>query len=527
MLGLTTHRSMLLGFGGLVIVFLAISNLLSAFTVWLRQKIAASMDHNISMKLVGIYVDMPYQFFLQHDTSTIIKKVVTDVGNLVDGVLIAGSQLICQLVVSLAIFALLFFFKPFISLFALVMFAGIYGIIYYNKRSYLADLGEKQLSIDRARFRSFVDLVSGIKAIKSDGAKDYFVKRHELPSREYSQIAPQVTLISTVPRYLVETLAFGGVVCVTLYVVAVRDNFIESLPGLTMFALAGYRLIPALNSVYASLTQVVKAYPAIDYIYDDLYDTLDREKVEPVSIEFDSDIRLSEVSFRYEGSDEVVVSNVSLGIPKGSRAALVGPSGSGKTTLFDIIMGLLSPDSGTVLVDNSPVDASARASWQSMIGYVPQGVFLYDATVAKNVAFGSDTPDMERVRASCKAAQIDSFIEEQLADGYETLIGERGVRLSGGQRQRLGLARALYRQPQVLMLDEATSALDNVTEEQVVQAIYNEFPGVTILMIAHRISTVQNCDRLYVMDRGKLIAQGSYQELLESNKLFRDLASVS
>jgi len=477
--GLTTHRSMLLGFGGLVILFLGVSNLLSAFTVWLRQKIAASMDHNISMKLVGIYMEMPYQFFLQHDTATIIKKVVTDVGKLVNGVLIAGSQLICQLIVSLAIFALLFFFKPVISLFALVMFAGIYAAIYYNRRNYLAALGEQQLNIDRARFRSFVDLVSGIKAIKSDGVKEYFVRRHELPSSEYSQIAPQVTLISTVPRYFVETLAFGGVVCVTLYVVAVQENFIGSLPGLTMFALAGYRLIPALNSIYASLTQVVKAYPAINYIYADLYDAVGKEKVESVSIEFNSKIRLCDVSFRYEGSDEVVVNNVSLEIPIGSRAALVGPSGSGKTTLFDIIMGLLSPESGKLLVDDSLVDARTRNSWQSMIGYVPQDVFLYDATIAKNVAFGSDTSDMERVRASCKAAQIDSFIEEQLSDGYQTLIGERGVRLSGGQRQRLGLDRALYRQPPILMLDEATSALDNVTEEQVVQAIHSELPDAT------------------------------------------------
>ena len=229
------------------------------------------------------------------------------------------------------------------------------------------------------------------------------------------------------------------------------------------------------------------------------------------------------MSFQYDNINQDVLKNVSLRIPKGEKIGFVGPTGSGKTTLINLIMGLLEPAEGTLSVDGTPIDTDSLADWQRRIGYVPQEIFLFDDTLAHNIAFGQAI-DKDRLRAACKTAQIDAFIENELAGGYETYIGEGGVRLSGGQQQRIGLARALYRQPEVLVLDEATSALDNVTESHVVEAILEHLPNVTILMIAHRISTVQRCDRLFVLDRGEIIDHGSYDHLLESSSTFRDLA---
>ena len=281
--------------------------------------------------------------------------------------------------------------------------------------------------------------------------------------------------------------------------------------------------MPSLNQPYTSIAQILSNYTAIDHIYDDIQAIEKAAPPENKSVSFAETIALERISFRYDNINQDALNELSLRIQKGEKIGFVGPTGSGKSTLINAIMGLLEPASGSLSVDSTPIGATTQKAWQQQIGYVPQDIFLFDASIAHNIALG-ESIDLARVEAACATAQISTFIESELAEGYETLIGESGVRLSGGQRQRLGLARALYRQPQVLVLDEATSALDRVTEAKVVDAILEHLPGVTILMIAHRISTVQGCDRLYVLDRGSIIDEGSYAELLSSSKLFRELA---
>lgn len=390
----------------------------------------------------------------------------------------------------------------------------------------MAGLGKEQLDANRVRYKTFAELITGIKTIKSEGVKSFFVDRFEKGSDRFTLVHPKLAFIAAMPRYIIEIISFGGVVLLTLYLVITSNDFINIIPTLAIFALAGYRLLPAVNTAYGSMTQVISSFPAIEAIYQDIHAVADAPSPETKEIAFKESIRLDGLSFRYRPDAPLVVDDVTLSISKGTKVAFVGPTGSGKTTLIDNLMGLLIPQDGTLSVDGVVIDETTRASWQRMIGYVPQEVFLYDDTIARNVAFGAEKVDRDRVEEVCRTAQLSGFVEE-LGEKYETKIGERGVRLSGGQRQRLGLARALYRHPQVLLLDEATSALDNVTERHVVDAIHGQLPGVTIIMIAHRISTVRKCDRLYMIDRGKLVAEGNYEELLSSSDLFAELARFS
>ncbi|MEM7561166.1 MAG: ABC transporter ATP-binding protein, partial [Planctomycetota bacterium] len=456
-----------------------------------------------------------------------IKKIVTDVSHLVSGILLTGSQLVCEVVLTGAITLLLLYLQPLATAGTILVVGLLYGGVYFSRRSYIARLGKERLEIDRERFRTFVDIISGIKSIQSYGVQDWFTKRHEQLSATYAELQPKVAFISTLPRYFVEALAYSSVVLTTLYLVISGQDFLQVLPMLILFALAGHRIIPSLNGIYNCLAKVLEAYPAIGYIYDDLYSAI-AQPIEPKGLAtLQERITLDNVCFRYETNEDLVLDQVSLTFTRGSKIGIVGPSGSGKSTLIEILMGLLEPTEGTVSIDATQLDATTRHSWRRQTGFVPQDVFLYDDTVARNVAFGCNEVDLNWVQECCKIAQVHDFIQSQLPEGYCTKLGEQGIRLSGGQRQRIGLARALYGRPEILLLDEATSALDSVTERNLVSAIYEYFPALTIVMIAHRISTVEQCEVLYVLDRGRMVGSGTYSSLVESSELFRGLASFS
>ena len=522
--GFDSPQSMLVAVGLAVVVFLTLSNLLAAGASWLRQVIAWTIAHHISVSLARAYTTLPYAFFLNRDSADLIKSVIDDVNSLVNGVVIAGCQFLSQVIVASMILSLLAFAHPGAALAALGVFAGIYLIIYLTRKHYLTRLGRERVQANSDRYVTFSDLMNGMKTVKSDGAVEFFVNRFAQPSARFSETQPSIHLSTVAPRYIVETVAFGAIVILILSFSGDEATFAVVLPTLTMFALAGYRLMPALNFAYVSLAQVTSSYPAIHNIYRDLQAApKDPVRAAP-PIEFKQAIRTKHLQFAYPQSERAVLSDINVEIGIGQKVAFVGPSGSGKTTLIDVLTGMLAPDSGSITVDAQQLDASNMPSWQAMIGYVPQEVFLYNDTVARNVAFGEQDVDLERVREVCRIAQIAQTIESEMPNDYQTLIGERGLRLSGGQRQRLGLARALYRQPKVLVLDEATSALDSDTEARVIAAIYDELPSMTTIMIAHRISTVRRCDKLFVMDRGEIVDEGSYQSLLQTDTLFKDLA---
>lgn len=525
-MGLTDPRTALVIAGVVVVLLLAGSNAASAYLVWQRQRIAWSVAHHLSLRLVKSYIALPFAFFLRNSSADLIKKNINDVNNIVNGVLLEGSNLATYLLTSGMILTLLMLVEPVATLLAGGLLLCMFGAVAVARRRYLSRLGRETLQMNQRRFETFVDIVGGIKTIKTDGAWPFFTDRFAVASHAFSLLNPKVQSAAVMPRFVVEVVTLGGIVLATTYLVSSGASMNDAMPSLTLFAVAAYRLIPALAGAYSAYVKVVSSYPAVDSIYEDLQNPDLRVPVPPQPIRFNKCIEIEKLSFRYDLVNPLVLDDVTLKIAKGEKVGFVGPSGSGKSTLIDIIMGLFSPISGRVLIDGVVLDASTKENWRARIGYVPQSVFLYDDTIARNIAFGQDPVDVDRLREACDWAQLSGFVASQ-ADGFDTLLGERGVRLSGGECQRIGLARAFYRQPEVLVLDEATSALDSQTEEAVIRSIERYLPHTTALMIAHRISTVQHCDRLFVMSRGKVHAEGSFAQLMGTNKLFRDLARIS
>lgn len=549
-LGLDTRSAGLLVIGWAVILFLGVSNLLTALASWHTQRIAWTIAHHVSVFLASSYANLPYQFYLHKESGDIIKSVIDDVNRLVDGVVIAGCRLITQFIVSAMILVLILIIDAWIAVIAICVFFGPYLVMTYLRKAYLTDLGRERILANSQRFVTFSDLIVGIKAIKSAGANEYFVNRFEAPSKTFSLIQPKIHISSVLPRYVLESIAFSSVVFVIMYLSNRSMDLVAVLPTLTLFTLAGYRLMPAAHLGYQSVVQLLSNYPAIDNIYRDVHshsspaagiavfappDAVGKPNVQQAAASgvskcatrFNDSLSLHDLSFTYGNNNPDVLSDISLRINKGQKIGFVGPSGSGKTTLIDILVGLLHPTDGQIQLDGVHIDSNKTEILKTLTGYVPQDVFLYNDSVARNVAFGKNEIDLERVKRSCSIAQMDSVIENEFTAGYSTVIGDRGLRLSGGQRQRIGLARALYQQPEILVLDEATSALDTLTEKSVLTEILNKLPDITIIMIAHRLSTVRDCDKLFVLDRGRLIAEGTYDHLISSSRLFREMASIS
>ena len=324
-----------------------------------------------------------------------------------------------------------------------------------------------------------------------------------------------------------EILAFGGILAVVLYLMRNSGGLQGALPVVALYALAGYRLMPALQSLYVNFTALRFIGPTLDHLHKDLVmlppPPARRDAAVPMRL--DREIVLENIIYQYPRAARPSLSDLNICIPAHSTVGLVGATGSGKTTTVDIILGLLQQQSGRLLVDGVGISSQNRRNWQSSIGYVPQAIFLADDSVAANIAFGvaEHHIDYTAVERAARIANLHDFVVEGLPDGYRTSVGERGVRLSGGQRQRIGIARALYHRPSLLILDEATSALDNLTEQVVMEAVRNLGREITIILIAHRLTTVRECDRIFLLDKGSVAAVGNYRELVDSNEAFRNM----
>ena len=526
-LGFESHRTMLTWTGAAVLLLFTLSTLFSAFTTWFMQRTVWSIADRVSVRLLDNYARLPFQFFLEHNTSELLKKVISDVSSFVSGVIAAGIRFVAYGMLSLSIVAFLLLARPGLAIAALLLFGGAHVVFHVFAHGYFRRLGEERLRAAYDRFHTFSDAITGIKAIRTQEVFPFFRDRFARASRRHAELHPRYEIMAIAPRFGIELLAFGAIVATVLYWLMNGEEFVHKIPVLTLFALAAYRLLPALNTASISFSQLTHNLPVIDEVCRDFNDELLPDTTEdrnaPDRLRFETAIELRQVKFGYRLSPEPVISGVDLRIPKGADVALVGTTGSGKSTLMDILVGLLLPVSGSFNVDGQPITDDNAAAWRRMIAYVPQDGFLYDASIAENIAFGTapENIDIERARIAARIAQIDDFISTGLPDGYATRIGERGVRLSGGQRQRVGLARAFYRRPSVLLLDEATSALDNVTENAVMAALREHLPGVTIIMVAHRLSTVRKCDCIHLIEQGRVAGCGTFAELYAGNAAFR------
>jgi len=340
-------------------------------------------------------------------------------------------------------------------------------------------------------------------------AEEHFLGRFGKHSAIVAKMSARVPTFANGPRYLVEPLAFGGLVLIVMVLAAKGRSFSDVLPNLGVMALAGYRLLPALQLLYGQLSELTSMRHSLDEVYDEfvvaesdlnISDERGNENIRLAQPYVWNDaITLDAVSFSYSQAKRPILDRLSLTIKKNTSVAFIGPTGSGKSTLIDLLLGLHQPTGGRILIDGRPLTPALIPAWQASIGYVPQDIFLIDDTITRNIALGIPDTEIEvnRLREVCATAQVLDFIEHELPQGFQSKVGERGVRLSGGQRQRLGLARALYHQPSLLILDEATSALDTETEARLIEALRSLSGKLTIVLVAHRLSTVADCEEVF------------------------------
>ena len=528
-LGFESYRSFLLfaGLGALGLLLLA--NAVAAITDWTLYRFSWSLNHSLSKRILERYLHKPYIFFVNNNTSRLGKNLLSEVKQVVKGYVVSGMKFIANGIVVLFILGLLIAINPLLALIAFGTLGGAYALIFLLVRNRLSLLGRKRSYHDRERFKTANEALGGAKEIKLLGKERAFLGHYDTPSRRYSRYMASHQVISTLPRYALETIAFGGMILIVLYLLGTGRSLANVVTLLGLYAFASYRLMPALQQLFSASTDMRFSSPSVDVLYDDIVEKdfrlpPDRSQVEPMP--FTRRIELRDIEYSYPGTTPVL-KGFSIEIERNTSVALVGSTGSGKTTAVDILLGLLDPQSGRLLIDGVEVTPENLPSWQANLGYVPQEIYLADASIAQNIAFGvaAREIDMEAVERAAKLANIHDFIASELPAGYATITGERGTRLSGGQRQRLGIARALYHDPAVLVLDEATSALDGATEEGIFRAVKEIGKTKTVIMIAHRLTTVRECDVIYVLKQGRVVGRGHYDELLADNAEFRRLAT--
>ena len=531
MSGLTNPMDFVFYTGLLVLVALTVSTLVSMFTIWKLSLYGASVGIEIADRLYAYYMQEDWQFHSSGSSAQLTKQVSTEAMRITGGIIQPLMQMNAKVVLAVLISVSILIYNPVIAIVGLLIFAIAYFLLYKLIRNKLISNGEEISQVSTDRFRLMNEGFGGIKDVLLLNRSHDFVKRFEESGKIYSRALGTNAGIGQVPRYFMELIAFGTMIGLVLLLIKLHDGDLGAvLPILAVYALAAFKLLPALQQIYSSIAQIKGNLAAFEAVREDLEQSLNvrgfiSEETIPVHMGLKKDITLDNVSFNYPGKSKPAVNGVTMTIPANSVVGLVGSTGSGKSTLIDLLLGLLTPQSGQISADNIDINSENQHDWQDTLGFVPQSIFLSEGTIAENIAFGlpSKDIDLKQVNKTLELAHLTELVD-QLPDGVNTKVGERGVQLSGGQRQRIGIARALYHEADVLVFDEATSALDGITEKIIMDAIH-EFSGKkTIIMIAHRLKTVQKCDIIYLMAHGKIVDSGTYEYLVENNLEFKKMA---
>ena len=513
-LGNPTQARLMAGAMILLVVGFAIKTAYLSYLVWRQARYASEVQIELSHRLFSAYMRQPYTFHLQRNSAELNRNVSSEV-SLFASSIASAMVILTELLVVVGILGLLLAVEP---VGALLVFAvlSLAGWAYHAMvRTRLLRWGEARQRHEGLRIQHLLQAFSAVKDLKVLGREDEFLGQFQRHNTGSSIVNRRQVTLQQYPRLWLELIAVIALATVVLVMIAQGDAPSAIVPTLGVFAAAAFRVLPSANRVLGSVQNVRYAVPVVEVLTHEFRVLAPTEPSRRgPRLPFMSQLSLSHVSFRYPGAHVMALSDVSIEVSHGSTVGLIGTTGAGKSTLVDIILGLLAPTEGVVRVDGKDIQAHLRG-WQDQIGYVPQSIYLTDDTLARNVAFGipSEMIDETAVWRALAAAQMADFVR-QLPNGLHTEVGERGVRLSGGQRQRIGIARALYNDPAVLMLDEATSSLDTSTERDVMSAISSLHGQKTIIIVAHRLSTVGNCDRLYRLERGKVVQQGDAHTLL-------------
>ena len=519
--GIKDNHEFLFVLGFVVFVVLITSLTIKAFTLYFQLRFIQMREYSIGKRLIEGYLQQPYSWFLARHSAELGKNILSEVSQVIGNGMRPMMELVAKGLVAIILITLLVIVDPKLSLIVGFSLGGAYGLTFYFIRNYLTRIGEERLKNNHLRFRAVSEAFGAVKELKVGGLEQTYINSFSNSAQIYARNNSSSQVVAQLPRFFLEAFAFGGILLLILYLIAKSGNFNNALPIVSLYVFTGYRLLPALQQIYGSLTQLTFVGTALDKLVDEIKNLKQTNKNKDQGIlSFNKSIILKNIHYNYPNTPQSALKDVSLNIPVKSTVGLVGVTGSGKTTTIDIILGLLEAQKGTLEVDEKVITSQNSRSWQSSIGYVPQQIYLSDDSVAANIAFGTGANNInqEAVEKVAKIANLHEFIIDELPKQYQTTIGERGVRLSGGQRQRIGIARALYHDPQLLILDEATSALDSQTEQVVMDAVNNLSKNITIILIAHRLNTVKNCDIIFKLEKGQLIGQGNYDQLI-NNKL--------
>lgn len=500
--GLTDMRHFTIALGVASMAVVVASSLFKVITQHTINRFIHLQRHSISARLLGKYLDQPYTFFLSRNSSELSKNILSETDQLLFNLVQPLAQMIAQGAVILAMGLLIVLYDPAMALGVLLVVALLYGMIYGLVRKRLARIGAARMIANRDRYQACNEALGGIKDVKVTHSATAYMQRFNCASRDYSRHLAANDTLSQTPLYLVEAVGYTGLIVISLVLLLRSGDVAQVLPAIGLYGFAAYRMLPAAQIVYRGFAKVRFSSPALDAIHRDLMLPDAEEAPSKAILVPQREIRLQGTRFAYPSTpDKPVLDNFDLVIPVNTSVGIVGKSGAGKSTVMDLLLGLLQPQVGSLSIDGVAVTADNVANWQRAVGYVPQHIFLSDASVAENIAFGvaKANINMQAVERAARAAQIHDFIVTELPQAYDTFVGERGIRLSGGQRQRIGIARALYRDPPVLFFDEASSALDSSTEAKVNEAINLLTSSKTIVVITHKDSVLKLCDSLVRM----------------------------
>ena len=519
-IGVENHRHFLIVLGAIVLILLVISLSFKAFTIYLQVRFNEMRIFSISKNLLERYLHQPYSWFLSRNSADFSKTILSEVEKVVGNGISPLLNIISQGMVTIAIITLLAIINPILTLIITFLFGFAYLGIYKFSKIFIHQIGEQNLEYNLARFLSTSEAFGAIKQVKVTGSEQIYLDRFSLAAYKYSKTNTYIGIISALPRYAIEITTFSIIIFIILILMSKTDNFNDILPIISVYVYAGYRLIPAFQVLYGSLAKITFGMPSLNKLCDDLknierFDLKEYKNKVPLN----TTITLENIYYNYPNQTKSVLENLSLTIPVKTKVGIIGTTGSGKTTIVDIILGLLEPQKGILKIDNQIINQKNIKAWTQSLGYVPQNIYLADDTIAANIAFGVDQKKINKDQLTkvSKIANLHDFITQELPKKYQTIVGERGVRLSGGQCQRIGIARALYHNPKVLIFDEATSALDKETEKSVMDAIRNISEDITIIMIAHRLNTLKDCDTIFKFENGKLVSEENFDQMMKKN----------
>lgn len=534
--GLQTTNQFLFATGVVVLMALTVASCISIITSWRLSLFAFSVGAEIADRLYSHYLKQNWLFHASGSSAQLTKQVATEATRVTVGIIRPLTNLNARAVLALLISTAVVLYNPFVAFAGIAMFVTGYAVIYQLVRKRIVRNGQRISTTHTQRYRLMNEGFGGIKDVLLLNRSEDFINQFNETGKELARAQGVNAALGEAPRYFMELIAFGAMVSLVLALLMLHEGALgQVLPVLAVYALAGFKLMPALQQMYTSITSIKGNTTAFKAIRQDLIASINARNVAEASdrknnqselnLKSYNNLILENIHFTYPSASKPALDNISLTIPLNTTVGFVGESGSGKSTTIDLILGLINPQQGQLKLDSTAITKDNKRAWQDNIGFVPQSIFLSEGTIAENIAFGikKEEINLEQVEKTIKLAHLEELVSS-LPDGLNTKVGERGIKLSGGQRQRIGIARALYNEASILVFDEATSALDGITEKIIMDAIHELSGQRTIILIAHRLKTVQQCDTIFLMEKGRLVDQGSYAQLLERNERFSKMA---